>query len=50
MRPVDGMVNVLDGVLVVSQQGVDPVEVGALHTGTSISGDVEVLLGAAQTA
>lgn len=37
------MVSARDGVLDVTQQVVDPVEIGILHTGTSTAGDVAVV-------
>lgn len=43
MLPADGMVSAGDRVLDVTQQGVDPVELGVLHTGTPTPGDVAVM-------
>lgn len=43
MLPANGMVSARDGVLDVTQQGVDPVELRVLHTGTPTSGDVTVV-------
>ena len=43
MLPADSMVRTGDRVLDVTQQSVDPVERGILHTGTPTPGDVTLM-------